>query len=54
MNVGGNAAVNARMAVGSSGGIDKDLLIGNYDVDPAEDIRDFTLRPFEARVYRLL
>ena len=33
---------------------DKELLIGNYDVDPAEDIRDFTLRPFEARVYRLL
>lgn len=30
-----------------------DLLIGNYAVDPAEDIRRFTLRPYEARVYRL-
>ena len=29
------------------------LLISNYDVDPAEDIRLLTLRPFEARVYRL-
>jgi len=28
-----------------------ELLIGNYDVDPAEDIRQLTLRPFEARVY---
>jgi len=32
---------------------DKELLIGNYAVDPAEDIRRLTLRPFEARVYRL-
>ena len=31
----------------------KELLIGNYDVDPAEDIRRLTLRPYEARVYRL-
>jgi oligo-1,6-glucosidase len=31
----------------------KDLLIANYPVDPAEDIRQFTLRPYEARVYRL-
>lgn len=29
------------------------LLIGNYPVDPAEDIRQFRLRPFEARVYHL-
>ncbi len=32
---------------------DKELLISNYAVDPAEDIRQLTLRPFEARVYRL-
>ena len=32
---------------------DKELLIGNYPVDPAEDIDRLTLRPFEARVYRL-
>lgn len=32
---------------------DKDLLIANYPVDMAEDIRRLTLRPFEARVYRL-
>ncbi len=32
---------------------DQDLLISNYTVDPAEDIRLLTLRPFEARVYRL-
>lgn len=32
---------------------DKQLLIGNYTVDPAEDIRLLTMRPFEARVYRL-
>lgn len=31
----------------------KDLLISNYEVDPAEDIRLLTLRPYEARVYRL-
>jgi oligo-1,6-glucosidase len=31
----------------------KDLLIANYAVDPAEEIRQFTLRPYEARVYRL-
>lgn len=30
-----------------------ELLIGNYTVDPAEDIRRFALRPYEARVYRL-
>ena len=29
------------------------LLIANYSVDAAEDIRQLTLRPFEARVYRL-
>ncbi len=32
---------------------DKELLICNYPVDPAEDIDRLTLRPFEARVYRL-
>jgi oligo-1,6-glucosidase len=32
---------------------DKELLIGNYQVDPDESIRLVTLRPFEARVYRL-
>ncbi len=32
---------------------DKELLIGNYPVDSAEDIGMLTLRPFEARVYRL-
>jgi oligo-1,6-glucosidase len=31
-----------------------DLLISNYRVDPVEDIRRLTLRPYEARVYRLL
>jgi len=32
---------------------DPELLIGNYPVHPAEDIRQLTLRPYEARVYRL-
>jgi oligo-1,6-glucosidase len=31
----------------------KELLISNYEVDPTEDIHSITLRPFEARVYRL-
>lgn len=31
----------------------KELLISNYTVDPAEDIQRLTLRPYEARVYRL-
>jgi oligo-1,6-glucosidase len=31
----------------------QDLLIGNYPVDAAEDIHALTLRPYEARVYRL-
>jgi oligo-1,6-glucosidase len=30
-----------------------ELLISNYAVDAAEDITSLTLRPFEARVYRL-
>jgi oligo-1,6-glucosidase len=30
-----------------------ELLISNYEVDPAEDIRSLTLQPFEARVYLL-
>jgi oligo-1,6-glucosidase len=29
------------------------LLIGNYPVDPAADIRSINLRPYEARVYRV-
>ena len=32
---------------------EKELLISNYQVDPAEEIRQLTLRPYEARVYRL-
>lgn len=31
----------------------QELLISNYDVDPAEDMRWYPLRPFEARVYHL-
>jgi oligo-1,6-glucosidase len=31
----------------------EELLIGNYKVDPAKNIRQITLRPYEARVYRL-
>ena len=31
-----------------------DLLVANYDVNPAEDIRSFSLRPYEARVYHLI
>jgi oligo-1,6-glucosidase len=31
-----------------------ELLIHNYEVNPEEDIHEITLRPFEARVYRLL
>jgi len=30
-----------------------DLLIANYPVEPSDDIRLLTLRPYEARVYRL-
>jgi len=29
-----------------------ELLIGNYAVDPAQDLRQFSLRPYEARVYK--
>jgi oligo-1,6-glucosidase len=31
----------------------KSLLISNYPVDPAQEIRQLALRPYEARVYRL-
>ena len=31
----------------------QELLIGNYPVDPADEIRRLSLRPYEARVYRL-
>ena len=30
------------------------LLIGNYPVDPAQDLHRFSLQPYEARVYRLV
>ena len=30
-----------------------ELLISNYNVDSSVDIHKFTLRPYEARVYRL-
>jgi oligo-1,6-glucosidase len=33
--------------------VDQDLLISNYTVNPDESLCQFTLRPFEARVYRL-
>jgi oligo-1,6-glucosidase len=33
--------------------VSKDIFIANYPVDPRADIRQVTLRPFEARVYRL-
>jgi len=36
--------------IGVSGG---ELLAGNYPVDPADDLRQLSLRPYEARVYRL-
>lgn len=32
----------------------KELVISNYEVDPAEGIGRLTLRPYEARVYRLM
>jgi len=32
---------------------DKELLISNYEVDLAKDIRELSLRPYEARVYGL-
>ena len=32
---------------------EKGLLISNYDVDEAESIEHFQLRPYEARVYKL-
>jgi oligo-1,6-glucosidase len=31
----------------------KELLISNYAIDPAEDLKRLSLRPFEARAYRL-
>ncbi|WP_068614126.1 glycoside hydrolase family 13 protein [Paenibacillus tuaregi] len=31
----------------------QELLISNYDVQPGSDIRQFELRPYEARVYKL-
>jgi oligo-1,6-glucosidase len=33
--------------------VGQELLISNYEVDAAEDIHQFTLRPYEARVYQL-
>jgi len=32
---------------------EEELMISNYEVIPAEGIRAMTLRPYEARVYRL-
>jgi oligo-1,6-glucosidase len=32
---------------------DHDLIIGNYPTEPQADPRLFTLKPYEARVYRL-
>jgi oligo-1,6-glucosidase len=29
------------------------LLIANYEMNPAEDIHNISLRPYEARVYQL-
>ena len=31
----------------------QEVVISNYEVDPAEDISSFPLRPYEARVYKL-
>jgi len=33
---------------------DKELLINNYTIDPEGDIHNIPLRPYEARVYRLI
>lgn len=33
---------------------DKELVISNYEVDENQDISRFTLKPYEARVYRLI
>ena len=41
---------NAAKIITGSG---TELLIGNYDIDPLQEIHRFTLRPYEARVYRL-
>lgn len=32
---------------------EQEVVISNYEVDPAEDISSFPLRPYEARVYKL-
>jgi oligo-1,6-glucosidase len=32
----------------------QEVLISNYEVNPDEDIHRFALRPYEARLYRLL
>ena len=31
----------------------QELLISNYEVDPAQPLAELSLRPWEARVYRL-
>ena len=38
---------------GEIGFASAELLLANYPVDPGQDIRQFGLRPYEARVYRL-
>lgn len=32
---------------------EKEVVISNYEVDPAEDVSSFHLKPYEARVYKL-
>jgi oligo-1,6-glucosidase len=32
---------------------DAELLVANYEVNPREELHEFILRPYEARVYRL-
>jgi oligo-1,6-glucosidase len=51
LNFSGNTAVfnlPAHITIGH-----QELLISNYKVDPAQEIKQFTLQPYEARVYRL-
>jgi oligo-1,6-glucosidase len=51
LNFSGNTAVfnlPAHITIGH-----QELLISNYQVDPAQEIKQFTLQPYEARVYRL-
>jgi oligo-1,6-glucosidase len=38
---------------GDCGNTRDSLLIGNYQVHPADEIRSLNLQPYEARVYRV-